>query len=259
MKRNEKITKNIPPGKRVKVYPGPLNDETLEPIETLMLDDPINIPIAAQYTSLGNSSSFMRSVASELLAMLPGADTWIGQSVRGLVGGLNTRLGFQVYSSPQPITITASCSLVAITDAWEEVVNPVRRLQKLVLPKEASKGGWLVDYPGIDPIVALSGGKETSDQSFKDSSVRIGRFGFNHTLFKNVDVTFSDEVDQTGFPISAKVQLTFDTCFFATQNMLDDELYRCTEDGVLKESTTPIVHSSSNSPDVLEFLGGTMQ
>lgn len=234
MKRSPDLNKNIPPGKQVKIYPGPLNDETIEPIETLMLKDSFTLPISAEYTSLGNSSSFIRSTAAQALTHVVG-DSALGNLVKGLVGGLNTRLGFQVYSTPRPISISINCSLMAITDSWKDVVNPVRRIQKLLLPKEQEKTGFLIDYPGIDPVVALTG--DSSGTSFKDASVRVGRIGFNHVVFKDVSTTFSTEVDQKGFPIQADISLTFETSFFATQGMLDEEVYQCTEEGTLKSDS----------------------
>lgn len=259
MKRSINLNKNIPPGKQVKIYPGPLNDETIDPIETLMLKDNFTLPISAEYTSLGNSSSFIRSVASQALSYVPGVDdSFIGNLVKGLVGGLNTRLGFQVYSTPRPITISINCSLMAITDSWEDVVNPVRRIQKLLLPKEQKGTGFLIDYPGIDPVVALTGGSTSSGNSFKDASVKIGRIGFNHVVFKDVSTTFSSEVDQKGFPIYADIALTFETSFFATQGMLDDEVYECTELGTLmSDQTLSIGQFGYNAPsEEIDLLSG---
>lgn len=252
MARNTALNREIPPGKKVKIFTCALNDEREDPIETLMLKDSFTIPIAAEYTSISNSASFVQSVGSQLLGKALDALTnseGLSNTISSIVGGLNTRLGFQTYSSPKPVTISLNCSIMAITNAWTDVVNPIRRIQSLLLPTEG-KGGFLTDYPGVDPLIALTGGYGKTGKAYKDASVMIGNIGFNHVIFKNVDATFSSEVDETGYPIQADVSLTFDTSFFATKNMLNDEIYGCTENGELIRGG-----ASLNTSPTLEDLG----
>ena len=233
MKRNSELNKTIPPGKLVKIFTGALNDEREDPIETLMLKDSFTLPIQAEYASLNNSASFTQSVVSQLIGrMFSGTASEIAQ---GLVSGLNGKLGFQTYSSPKPVTITLNCSLMAITNAWRDVVNPVRKIQSLLLPR-TGWGGFLTDYPGVDPVMVLKG--SSSSSSYKDASVMVGNIGFNHVIFKNADATFSTEVDQTGYPIGADLSLTFETSFFATVEMLNEEIYGCTEEGLSLRDTS---------------------
>lgn len=222
MTRNNEIIRTIPPGREVRIIPGAMNDETAEPIGRLMLKDSFTVPISAEYTSINNSASFLQSVGSQILK-------GISEGLSSIVGGLNTKLGFQTYSSPKPITINLNCSLMAVTDAWEEVVNPVRKIQSLLVPREGDLG-FLTDYPGVDPMIVLSGNR--SNHSYKDAHVFVGNIGFNHVIFKNADASFSSEVDQTGYPISAELSLTFDTSFFATTQMLNEEVYGCNSKGI---------------------------
>ena len=228
-RRSYDLNRIIPPGKRVKVYTGPLNDPSEDPI-VMMMDDELSIPMSAQYSSLSNSTSFVRSVGSSLLGTAADkiglGDNMFTDFVQGMIGGLNTRLGFQAYTSPEPLNISITCSLMAITDAWHDVVDPIRRLQLFIAPKEGD-GGFLTDYPGVDPVIAITGGNLENSEglSFKDASIRIGQFGFNHVVFKNIDTTFSTEVDRLGYPLSAKINMNFMTTFFLTQGMINEELY----------------------------------
>lgn len=230
--RSNNLNKDIPFGKRVTIYPGALNDPSVEPISTLMLKDDFTFPIGAEYNKMsGTSASFGRSLGSSIISELFGGSL-AGDLAAGVVGGLNNRLGFQTYASAKPITATLNCSLMAISDAWEDVVNPVRTIQNLVLPT-AITGGFLTDFPGVDPLVALTGGSLSLSKSYKDASITVGRIGFNHVIFNDVNVTFSGEVDTKGYPIYADITIDFETSYFATTNMLNEEVYGCSEKGVV--------------------------
>ena len=243
MKRSTSVF-SIPSGKRVRVYSGSLNDENAgNPIE-LMLTDTVNIPTSSSFSGLSNSISFERSLIASLGQMV--SDKFSGipivsdalEYVSGLVGGLNDKLGYQIFTGSSPLNVSLNCSVQARTNAFEEVIDPVRRLQLMVAPR-ANDEGFLVDFPGPDAATALTG-----EAIMRDCSIKVGRFGFNHVLIKDVSTTFSTEVDQTGWPISATVQITFDTVYQLTQNMINEYLYRVAGEGTTATASQSEINKS---------------
>lgn len=248
MKRSSTVF-NIPSGKRVKISYGALNDDSAGDPILLMLTDTLAIPTTASFSGISNSTSFTRSLLGEgigwLADQIPESENSFLQSVKkgidtfgGVVSGMNVSLGYQIFTGTSPLQVTLSCAVQARTNAFEEVVDPIRRLQLLVAPK-VGEGGFVTDFPGPDAMVALTG-----RAAVKDCSIRVGRFGFNHVLIKSVDPTFSTEVDQTGWPISANVQISFETTYQLSQNMINEELYRVSTEG----STINSDQSEVNKP-----------
>ena len=218
---------NIPKGKLIRIYEHELNSEE-DPIE-LMMTDELSIPIRGEYVSLDDGSTFTSSLLGNLTDELLGGTNWSFIS-KILGGGRNSRLGFQVYKTSSPLSISANGALRAINNAWDDVIAPIRRLQLLAVPDE-DKNGFLTNFPGPSSLATLEG-IINFENNYKDCSVKIGRFGFNHVVFKDISTTFSTEVDQTGFPISASVSINFETSFYVTTRMLNKELYNVTDDGL---------------------------
>ena len=222
----------------MRVSYGALNEKNSgEPI-ILMLTDTLSIPTSASFSGLSNSTSFTRSLASSGLQkvkdVVPDDWDWLNTGIdiaSGVIGGMNEKLGYQIFTGCSPMQVALNCSVQARTNAFEEVIDPIRRLQLLVAPR-AGLGGFLTDFPGPDPMTALTGRTAS-----KNCSIRVGRFGFNHVLIKSVDPVFSTEVDQTGWPVSASVQITFETTYQLTQNMINEDLYRVSQEGSTENST----------------------
>lgn len=223
---------SIPKGKLIRIYDHELNTENSDPIE-LMMTDELSIPIRGEYTSLDEGSTFASSLLGNLSDEILGDSKWSFISTV-IGGGRNSRLGFQVYKTSSPLSISANGVLRAINDAREDVIAPIRRLQLLAVPGEDDHG-FLKDFPGVSSLTVL----ESNDQNnkfkvSKDCSIKIGRFGFNHVVLKDISTSFSTEVDQTGFPISASVSISFETSFYVTTRMLNEELYNVTDDGIAR-------------------------
>ena len=232
MNRDTQLNKRIPPGKLMKIYDTDLKNiaTAKDPIEIMIDDSSITIPTRSRFSSFGagSSTSFIQStLASVFGAVLP-EGSFISSAAQGIAGGMNAHLGFKVFTEAEELTVSVSCSIMAITDAWTEVVDPVRRLQNLVLPDKNSVG-MLENFPGPNPLVVLKDygiiNESSVSGTFRDYAVKIGNLGFNHVVFTDVSPSFSTEVDQNGYPMSAKVTITFSTSYIATTNMINEELY----------------------------------
>lgn len=222
---------NIPKGKLIRIYAHELNSENSDPIE-LMMTDELNIPIRGEYTSLDEGSTFTSSLLGNLADEILGGSS-VGDVIAKVIGGgRNSRLGFQVYKTSSPLSISVNGVLRAINNAWDDVIAPIRRLQLLAVPGEDDKG-FLENFPGVSSLTVLESNDSNNKFTIsKDCSIKIGRFGFNHVIIKDISTTFSTEVDQTGFPISASVSINFETSFYVTTRMLNKELYNVTDDGL---------------------------
>ena len=221
---------SIPKGKLIRIYDHELNTENSDPIE-LMMTDELSIPIRGEYTSLDDGSTFATSLLGNLADEVIGDSTLGGLVSKALGGWRNARLGFQVYKTSSPLSISANGVLRAINNARDDVIAPIRRLQLLAVPNE-DENGFLTGFPGPSSLSVID--SEGTALSYKDCSIKIGRFGFNHVVLKDISTTFSTEVDQTGFPISASVSISFETSFYVTTRMLNEELYNVTDEGITR-------------------------
>lgn len=218
MARDYDTAVNIPVGKHLKIFIGTPSDEKKEIVD-LILDDEITFSIGSSYTTVvGGDNSSLQSI----MAMLAG-NLW--DTLGGWLGG-NSKLGYQVFSGGKPLTLSLNCRLMAITDAFKDVVSKVRTLQLLTVPKEDDEG-FLKVLPGLDPIEQITGDSNeinglTEDvHNTKWGYIKIGNLSFYGVIFKEVSVTYSTDTDQTGYPISAKVSLDIETSRIVTEKTID--------------------------------------
>lgn len=212
----------IPAGKRVRFKIGGREAPGTEGV-VMLLESDVSISMSSSFSSVSGGRG--GSSSPQLLTLLSGVmrDSGLNRSA-GWVGGQWKQLGFQTWSGTQPLTTTITINLYMEEDAKKEVLEPAMALARLCLPSEVS-GGALVP-PGPSIISALEGSIETEDsiESGRIIHCYIGNFVMRNVIILKAEPTFSREIDDRGFPIAAKVDISISTIFSATTQMLDDIL-----------------------------------
>lgn len=228
MARDTDLAIKIPEGKKVKIFVGPQGDSS-SPLIEMALDSELTFSIGGEYSTVVNNDT---SPLQSMLSMLVGN---INETVGSLISGKNSKLGYQVFTGGKPVVLSLNCSIVAITDAFKDVISKVRLLQTLIVPRENSYGMFTV-LPGMDPLEMLFPGYNSDSRNKDDKAktkwgyIKIGKLSFYEVLFKDMTVNFSQEIDQTGYPISAKVTLDIETAKIATETLIN-QIYNTDEDG----------------------------
>lgn len=205
----------IPEGKRVRFQK---DGKPLEGTENakLILEEDITLTMSSSFNPITKGSS------SPMFTMLSGLLRDAGKTtMAGWASGQFKQLGFQVWEGTAPFKTTITINLFMENDAYEDVVKPTLALAKLCLP-EAVTGGALV-APGPSILTAFDNGKETEKGSMgKVLTCYIGRYILRNVIVETAQPTFSKQVDQNGYPISAKIELSITTVFSGTTNMIDE-------------------------------------
>jgi len=149
---------------------------------------------------------------------------------------------FQVWKYSEPIafniSVTFFLGMADIYDVKKEVIIPVSRLMKLVLPTESTKDKTIFERltkliapgPSMDDLVsAVFEGDAIQKVDFgsKESfiTVRMGKFlRLEDCFISSVEPTFSETLTDDGYPVSASVQIGISTLTVATTNMIDSML-----------------------------------
>lgn len=224
-------TINIPKGRKVKFHPFYVSYKDMIRAETsisgefegfktleFMLTNELTFSVSADYSKVLNTSiSPLRSLLQGVSKALIGEDSIFTQ----LAGGDFKKLGYQTFTGGSPLDLSLSCSVIATTDAKEQVITPIWTLQNLVVPKAKGALEAFV-YPGVSPIANSNEYSNANEAlSAGDYVVTVGNFVFDHILVKRVTPTFSKIVDQNGWPVSADIQIDLSTMFVAYDGMLE--------------------------------------
>jgi hypothetical protein len=186
--------------------------------------------------------TFIPTVYSETAEMLT-------QMVSGGKWSLITKAtSRRKWKGSTPLSISIPLRFEAIEDAFTNVVEPCRVLQSLVLPSEGKSSEFLSNSIGYSkplPILAPPGptpftlegvltanrsnvnsiGNEKLIEGLKGGDLIIIEFGrflsFYNVILKRVNVEYAPKFDKLGNPISAKVNLNFETYEILTAESLN--------------------------------------
>lgn len=122
-------------------------------------------------------------------------------------------LTHQSWISSTPIEITLTLLFDAQTDAYVDVVEPMKKLQKLVLPYRRSPDSQILMPPGPAAISA--------DQDEARTSLRIGRMLYlPSVIVVSANNTYDTRLNG-GYPISGQTELTVRSIVMPTREDLD--------------------------------------
>jgi len=176
-----------------------------------ILSENVTINFSSRFGSLTSSSSpKLLKVASGLLsaAGLPGA---------GILSGKFKQLGFQIWESTDPLSTSFSVKLYMKNDAYQDVVVPAMALAKICLPREDVGGSLIGPGPTIE---AAFEGEDKVGKSRK-ITCQIGNFNIPNVIMKRAQPTFSKHTDQYGYPIDATVEISIETIYTATIDIIE--------------------------------------
>lgn len=146
----------------------------------------------------------------------------------------------RVWVSTTPIAMVMKLIFESEDDALNDVVMPCKVLQGMALPgegfgsigklfnKETKRGGFLIP-PGPSPygidFKAEVAGKNVAFSFGQDERIDIyvGTFlNFGNVIIKSVNVTYDSRMEERGFPISARVDIVFESYEIVTKFGIDD-------------------------------------
>lgn len=152
----------------------------------------------------------------------------------------------RIWAGSKPLTLKLPMKFVAVKDAYADVVLPVKALMKMALPR--IKAQALKDFMRtvtevtskagvtINPVTLLSPPGPSSTPEVdpfgvalnEQMNIYFGRIAwFHNVIISDVQTTFDSRVDSSGKPISAKVDITFETFEMFTGDDID-ETFACT-------------------------------
>lgn len=128
-------------------------------------------------------------------------------------------LSAAVWSSGSELTFDIPFVIHAYSNAQLEVVDVVKKLLQLAAPDEAA-GFLKAPGPYIANFDAIKNGDYGANYQLggDDITLSIGRFiVFNPCIIRNVQCTFDTQFDSTGAPLSAMVNVTFESYYTTTK------------------------------------------
>ena len=208
----------IPEGKRVRFKMDGKEVPGTEGV-LILLEEDVTISMGSDFSSVSDSSS------PKALSILSGVlrDAGMG-NIAGWAGGQFKQLGFQTWTGTKSLETSFTVNLFMKTDAKKDVLEPTLALARLCLPTEGAGGSLIPPGPSIKSALEGSDSADPSVESGKILHCYIGKYALRNVILKRAQPTFSKYIDENGYPISSKVELSVVTIFSATAQMLDDML-----------------------------------
>ena len=173
--------------------------------------------------SFDTSSNFgcpIPSGGNDLLTLLSSVNSKIPS-------GQFTIQSAQIWQSTSPLDIDISVQLFMKNNAYTDVVQPISILQQFAVPTKADENIGMLIPPGpnLSAMLNASGNVGKALTKFFNlgpskgtTNVHVGKFYFHSVMLKKVNPTYSSVVDESGYPISAKISLQFTTLIVPTQD-----------------------------------------
>lgn len=215
----------------------------------MYLGEDLNIKTSSQYSA--PFASMQESAASLGLMVQTAGAALEGVGNRFQFGSLenlgnraastsfqNQNSAFQLWKFSDPVSFSFSVKFfLGIADLYHakrEVYYPSLRLMSLVLPtvRNTEYAGGRVSVnqlippgPTISNFVEASTGRSYENNVGKSYSIYIGKIlRLSNIIIKDVEATFSHEVDTEGYPITSTVRMSIETQQVGTTNMIDGML-----------------------------------
>ena len=205
----------IPKGKTLRIRQ---NNKNITGDIPLVLEEDITLSLSSNFSPLfgGGDTKILNVIGSLAREFSQGKIAFSGQF---------KQLGFQVWGGTDPIAFTATLGFyMGSTDANNariEVYAPMIKLAGLPLPEEGVAGNLIGPGPAITSALGGLLGKITENTEQRIISLEIGKIlRIGSIVVKRAEPTFSNEVDEFGYPISGKIQLDINSLFTATVEML---------------------------------------
>lgn len=173
----------------------------------------------------GESSGFLQTAVNQIAS---NSDSALVQNVGGIIGGGSDYLGYQTWSSTNPLELQITIGIISNGNPAEDIIKPLKALMKLCLPRVIKSSGSMrtLAYPGpsitniIGNSTSLEWGSDVADSN-SELTITIGNMVVDHALITSVSPTFMPEVDEEGYPLSVYVELSIKTNRIMTDETVD--------------------------------------
>lgn len=160
----------------------------------------------------------LQSSAEWDAALAGGGPAGITNYIAQEVGGVSTRTQFasaQVWSGNAPGELVLPLEFYAQDNPKIEVVDPIIKLNKMLLPRLKGREGGLFVPPGPRTILR--------NKSHDQITIDVGNFlFFTNVVITNVSQVFvTRDMTQSGLPLRASCEVTFRTLFSLTGNQFE--------------------------------------
>jgi hypothetical protein len=180
----------------------------------LVIEEPVTVNLSSSFEPVfggGNTKIF------DLIGSL--SRDVLGQSA-GFSGQFK-QLAIQTWKGTDPVSLPSITIGLYVdktnVDAYNQVYLPTKKLRELPLPDERRSGNLIP--PGPSMLEAL--GKQSSN--WPTYSLKIGKILYlPQILIKKAEPTYSNETDEEGYPMWAKVALDIQSISTATKKLLDN-------------------------------------
>jgi hypothetical protein len=131
------------------------------------------------------------------------------------------QLTAQVWDHTEPASVSIGVTFDRKSNAEKDIMDVVRNLCSIPLPKEGPGGNLTPPGPspieavGIDELIGGASGVEDVYINFT-----IGNMKFNRYLLTKAEPTFNKYSDDSGYPISVTIALSFISMWAATKNTI---------------------------------------
>jgi hypothetical protein len=181
--------------------------------------------LAEDYT-ISLTSEFRR-LADDFQNEVTQAIDLAGATAKSLSGG---KVGFssqfkqltaQVWDHTEPAGVAISVTFDRKSNAANDVMEVVKNLCSLPLPREGPGGNLTPPGPspiegiGLDAMIGGSAGATDSHINFT-----IGNMKFTRYLLTKAEPTFNKFTDDSGYPISVTIALDFISMWAATKTLV---------------------------------------
>lgn len=214
---------NIPKHKIVKIK-GKNNTSIID--NDLIYDDDLSLKFSSSFGNLwdAHGNNLMSLLSSVSKGKIPS-----GQFVMQ---------GIQIWQSTDPLSFSLDLQLYSNGNAKKDVFDCALILSQLILPMKSKNSEGTTNEmlstlipsgPNITKILQEGGFTKLSDwladktgtESKGTYNINIGGWvEFKSCIITNANPTFSKNVDDSGYPIKANIELEFTTSQIATTDML---------------------------------------
>lgn len=216
---------NIPAGSICEII---LSNDSNESIKGVLAEG-VSINLQSSYKTLVSDNDVTDNGTVDL----------VGEALRSVSGG---KAGFsskmkqyttQVWDKTNPAAFSLSVDFSRVPMTMDDdteitgksVIEFVRKACSVPLPKElAGKTGNLTPPgPSVIEGIGFTADGDVNSKAHGIVTVKLGSMSFSKLIMKSAEPTFSQYVDDSGYPISCKIQFTFETMWAATEQAVQDE------------------------------------
>lgn len=177
-----------------------------------ILAEDVTIALRSQFSPLvdGGAPKFFKMVAG------------VTQELFGVsFSGEYKQLGFSIWDSTDPISVSFSVCLAMKTDAKADVIDPMRELIKLPLPNDPADRQLTGLVPPGPSILTLLGKENAASKYAQRLNVQLGGVVLLDCILTSAEPTLCRFSDTGSYPIYAKIQCALQSSMIATKQSID--------------------------------------